>query len=223
MYQFKVNINSFNNSIYDCSFYNCSKFQNISFEKESNLKEINGHSFYKCINLINISFEELSNLTKIGSYSFSYCINLTSITLPLQLKEISSNLFEGCSKLESIIILSNISKIHEFSFLNCYNLECVQYFGTQEPNVNQNAFQGCTILEYIYTNSIYSSETFGSFKVRKTLKPSNFGSSERSGLKDGEIACIVIFNFIFIALICVILLFTVFRRNKHNKEEENAP
>ena len=51
---------------------------------------------------MNISIKELSNLTNIGSYSFSYCINLKSIILPLQLKEISSNLFEGCSKLESI-------------------------------------------------------------------------------------------------------------------------
>ena len=78
----------------DYGFYNCSKLEI--------LKEIGNYSFYKCINLIDISIEKLSKLTIIGSYSFSYCINLTSITLPLQLKEISSNLFEGCSKLESI-------------------------------------------------------------------------------------------------------------------------
>ena len=48
-------------------------------------------------------------------------------------------------------------------------------------------------------------------------------SSERSGLKDGEIACIVIFSFLFIIIICVILFFTVFKRNKYNKEEENTP
>ena len=88
-----------------------------------------------------------------------------------------------------------------------------------------NAFQGCTRLEYIYTNLIYSNETFGSFEVRRTSElmcSSDLGSSERSGLKNGEIACIVIFSFIFIAIICIILFFTVFRRNKHNKEEENT-
>ena len=83
-------------------------------------------------------------------------------------------------------------------------------------------FQGCTILKYIYTNLIYSNETFGSFKVRKTSDPSDMCPSERSGLKDGQIACIVIFSFIFIAIICVILFFTVFKRNTYIKEEENT-
>ena len=162
---------------------------------------------------------ELSNLTNIGIYSFSYCINLTSIILPSELKEISSNLFEGCSKLKSIIILSNISNIYEFSFLRCINLECFQYFGTEKPNVNQNSFQGCTKLEYIYTDL-----TFGSFEVQKRSKISDMCSTERSGLKDGEIACIVIFSFLFIVIICIILFFTVFRRNKYNNnKEENTP
>ena len=63
-----------------------------------------------------------------------------------------------------------------------------------------NAFQGCTRLEYIYTNLIYSNETFGSFEVRRTSElmcSSDLGSSERSGLKNVEIACIVIFGVIF--------------------------
>ena len=223
-----ISIPSSIESIGDYSFYGCSNLINISIKEESQINEIGDYSFCKCINLINISIEKLSNLINIGSYSFSCCVNLISIILPLQLKEISSNLFEGCSKLESITILSNISNIYEFSFLNCYNLECIQYFGTEEPNVNQNAFQGCTILKYIYTNLTYSNETFGSFKVQKRAKisdmcSSDLGSSKRSGLKDGQIACIVIFSFIFIVIICIILFFTVFKRNKSIKEEENTP
>ena len=144
------------------------------------------------------------------------------------MKEISSNLFKECSKLESIIISSDISKIEDFAFLNCSNLECFQYFGTKEPNISYDAFQGCTALKYIYTNLIYSNETFGSFEVRKRSKisdmcSSDLGSSKRSGLKDGEIACIVIFSFIFIAIICIILFFTVFRRKKSSNQEENTP
>ena len=111
----------------------------------------------------------------------------------------------------------NVKKLKSFNILEQKN----QILGP-------NAFQGCTRLEYIYTNLIYSNETFGSFEVRKRSKisdmcSSDLGSSERSGLKDGEIACIVIFSFIFIVIICIILFFTVFRRNKHNKEEENTP
>ena len=118
------------------------------------------------------------------------------------------------------MILSNISNIYEFSFLNCCNLECIQYFGTEEPNVNQNAFQGCTILKYIYTNLVYSKETFGSFKVLKTSELSNMCSSERNQLKIEEIGFIAISSFIFII---AILFFTVFRRKKYSNQEENTP
>ena len=73
---------------------------------------------------------------------------------------------------------------------------------------------------YIYTNLTYSSKTFGSFEVRKTSEPLDMCQSERSRLKDGEIACIVIFSFIFIVIICIILFFTVFKKKKYTKEEE---
>ena len=122
--------------------------------------------------------------------------------------------------------MSNISNIYDFSFLNCSSLECIQYFGTEEPSISQNAFQGCTTLKYIYTNLIYLNETFGGFEVRKTSElmcSSYLSSSERSGLKNGEIACIVIFSVIFVVIICIVLFFTVFRRKEHNKEEENTP
>ena len=95
-----------------------------------------------------------------------------------------------------------------------------------EPNVSQNAFQGCTTLKFIYTNLIYLNETFGSFEVRRTSElmcSSDLSSSERSGLKNGEIACIVIFSVIFVVIICIILFFTVFRKKEHIKEEENTP
>ena len=113
----------------------------MSFKNQLNLITIANNGFHKCSKLETISYEEKSNLRIIGIYSFSYCINLMSIKLPSQLKEISSYYNEECSKLKSIIILSNISKIGDFSFLNCSNLECIQYFGTDEPNVSQNAFQ----------------------------------------------------------------------------------
>ena len=139
------------------------------------------------------------------------------------LKDINLDIEEG-----EVVCIIGPSGSGKSTFLRCINLECFQYFGTKEPNVSQNAFQGCTILKYIYTNLTYFNETFGSFEVRKRSKisdmcSSDLGSSERSGLKDGEIACIVIFSFIFIAIICAILFFTVFRRKKSSKQEENTP
>ena len=42
-------------------------------------------------------------------------------------------------------------------------------------------------------------------------------------LKSGEIAAIVICSFIFIVIICVVLFFTVFRKMKNKKPEEDTP
>ena len=207
------------------AFHKCSKLERISFCEcielksisiPSGIKYINDYGFYNCSKLETISIP--SSVESIGIYSFYGCISLISIKLPSQLKEISSNLFEGCSKLKSITILSNISKIEDFAFLNCSNLEYVQYFGTEEPNVSQNTFQGFPILKYIYTNSRYSSETFGTFKVQKTLKLSNLSSSLRNRM--------IVFIISGPIFICTILLITVFRRKKYfacvtNKEWRN--
>ena len=216
-----ISIPSSVNSIGMYAFCVCKKLENVSFEKGSKLTTIWDYAFYYCVNLKNIPFEELSNLTTIKFSSFQYCGNLISIKLPSQLKEISNYSFGECSKLEAITILSNISEIKDYAFLNCSNLKCIQYFGTKEPNIGHNAFQGCKVLEYVNTNSMYSSETFGNFKVQKTLKLSDLHSPKRSRLKNKEIACIVIFGFIFIVIICIILYFTVFKSlmmSKHSTQ-----
>ena len=44
---------------------------------------------------------------------------------------------------------------------------------------------------------------------------------ETSHLNGTKIACIVIFSFAFVVIICVILFFTVFRR-KHNKHDDDS-
>ena len=156
--------------------------------------------------------------------SFSNCNNLKTIELPTQLKEISSHSFEGCNKLKSITILSNISYIQEYAFLNCSNLECILYYGTNNPEIiYDNSFSGCEKLSLIVTYLTYSSETFGSFKVQKSSELPLTCPSKSNKLNSGEIAAIVICSFIFIVIICVVLFFTVFRKMKNKKPDEDTP
>ena len=146
-------------------------------------------------------------MTTIGNHIFSYCVNLTSIKLPSQLENISSGLFEECSKLKSITISSDVSKIGNYSFLNCYNLDSVRYLGTIEPNVSQNAFQGCAKLKYVYTTSKYPSKTFGPFEARKDNE-------------SNKIPLIALCGGIFI-IVWIIILCTVLGRKKNSRNEKN--
>ena len=168
----------------------------------SSVDSIGEAGFHSCSNLESVSFEKESKLANIGSYGFARCFNLTSIKLPSQLENISSGLFEECSKLKSIIILSDVSKIGNYSFLNCSNLECLQFLGTKEPSISQNAFQGCKKLKNVNVKSTYPSKTFGTFEARKLTNRV-------------KIAWIVISGSIIIITICIILLFAVQRRKKN--------
>ena len=95
--------------------------------------------------------------------------------------------------------------------------------------IYDNSFSGCEQLSSIITYLTYSSETFGSFKVQKTSELSltcpskNDQTKNGTKLKSGEIAEIVICIFIFIVIICVVLFFTVFRKMKNKKPEEDTP
>ena len=114
-------------------------------------------------------------------------------------------MFEECTKLKSITISSNVSNIENYSFLNCSNLNTVQYFGTMEPNVSQNAFQGCKKLKYVYITSNYPNKTFGPFEARK------YDGSNRNKVLLIAICCTILI------IICIILLFIV-RRIKKNDQ-----
>ena len=227
-----ISIPSSVKSIEVAAFSNCSKLKSVSFGNKSNLTEIGDYAFKGCIELKSISvpssvksigerafsncsklesvsFGNKSKLTTIGNHCFSRCFYLRSIELPLRLKEISPGLFEECSKLKSITISSDVSKIGNYSFLNCYNLDSVRYLGTIEPNVSQNAFQGCTKLKYVYTTSKYPSKTFGPFEARKN------NESNRNKIPLIALCCAI-----FI-IVWIIILFTVLGKKKNSMNEKS--
>ena len=89
--------------------------------------------------------------------------------------------------------------------------------------IYDNSFSGCDKLLFIITYLTYSSETFGSFKVRKSSELPLTCHNETLQPKSGEIASIVICSFIFIVIICVVLFFTVFWKMKNKKLDEDTP
>ena len=93
-------------------------------------------TFQKYSNLESVSFQEPSDITSIEKQLFSYCINLKTIKLYSQIRRFAYHSFEGCKKLESLIILSNISEIKMFKFKVFF------IFWLEESNESQKTFQG---------------------------------------------------------------------------------
>ena len=89
--------------------------------------------------------------------------------------------------------------------------------------IYDNSFSGCEKLSFIITYLTYSNETFGQFNVSKSSELPLTCPSKSNKLNSGEIAAIVICSFIFIVIICVVLFFTVFRKMKNKKREEDTP
>ena len=85
----------------------------------------------------------------------------------------------------------------------------IWYLGTIEPNVSQNAFQGCTKLKYVYTTSKYPSKTFGPFEARKN------NESNRNKLPLIALCCAI-----FI-IVWIIILFTVLGKKKNSMNEKS--
>ena len=85
-----------------------------------------------------------------------------------------------------ITILFNISYIKEYDFLNCYNLECIIYYETNYQEIYDNSFSGNKQLSFIITYLIFSSETFGSYKVWKSTELPLTCPSKSNWLKSVE-------------------------------------
>ena len=71
--------------------------------------EIGDDAFHGCTSLESITIPE--GVTKIGYASFSRCTSLKSITIPKSVTKIASgfcylsNVYNGCSQLESIVVI----------------------------------------------------------------------------------------------------------------------
>ena len=83
----------------------------------------------------------------------------------------------------------------------------IWYLGTIEPNVSQNAFQGCAKLKYVYTTSKYPCKVFGPFEARKDNE-------------SNKIPLIALCGGIFI-IVWIIILCTVLGRKKNSRNEKN--
>lgn len=79
------------------AFYNCVSLTELTFPES--LTEIAGAAFNGCTGLTSITLPE--NITRVGYGAFAYCTRLSEVITSA--KTIESDVFEGCTKLTSVV------------------------------------------------------------------------------------------------------------------------
>lgn len=87
-------------SIGASAFFNCWALNNITLNNNAVLGDA---CFSNCKSLTEINIPTTYNYTKIGYNTFKNCSGLTTVTIPANIREIESEAFYGCIKLDSIV------------------------------------------------------------------------------------------------------------------------
>ena len=116
----------------------------VSYTEASQVQEI-GSEFYQNTNITDLSdLKYLTNLPSIYGNTFQGCTKLETVILPLNLVNIYYRAFMGCSKLKSIYIDRNVKNIGDDTFSGCTKLQEVR-IAVHDPaaiSLGSNVFNG---------------------------------------------------------------------------------
>ena len=116
----------------------------LSPKEAAEVTSIPGY-FFGTLNKVVQSFDELQyfiNLKDIASYAFDGCNKLQSIILPNSLIEIEDHAFNCCDYLVSIVIPDSVTTIGWNAFYRCIGLESVT-IGNSVNRIGSCAFENC--------------------------------------------------------------------------------
>lgn len=126
---------------------------------------IPSYSFDACENLSSIT---IGSAVESIDYAFNYCA-ITSITIPSNVRTIYQRAFQGCDKLETVIIEEGLRHLSGEAFKDCTALTTVVLPTTLiDTGANESwsgsdvdVFSGCTALTNVFTrltSGTYSGE-----------------------------------------------------------------
>ena len=137
----KITFNKNLKTIESRAFYNCKKLKKVVILK--NVTKINNSAFYDCKSVNSLTIDANKNL-QIGKAVFNNLTNLKKLTAPTVAV---SEMFNGCTKLNTLTIPKKVKTIAEKEFLNCPKLKTVTIPKTVKT-IGKKAF-GYTYDDYI--------------------------------------------------------------------------
>ncbi len=140
-------------------FSECSSLQQVVFEENSKLTQINEKTFYKCTKLS--QFAVPTSVTTIGEQAYYGCTSLTSVTIPNEITTIESSAFSSCSKISTLVfdgVMPLTIKSGAFSGLS--NIKSIT-IAKRVTSIGEGAFSGASKLTNVTVdadNAYYKSE-----------------------------------------------------------------
>ncbi len=134
------------------TFSGCKNLSSVTIPNA--VKSIGTYAFYGCSTLTSITIP--NNVTSIGDGAFSNCIGLKSVRFDAERctemgytnKSNPITVFNGCSRLTSLVIGDKVSIIPNHAFRNCTKVPSVD-MPQSVTTVGSYAFYGCSSLESI--------------------------------------------------------------------------
>ena len=176
------------------------------------ITEIGDNKFYEFTNLKSVTFADNSQLTKIGENAFCDCSQLTEITIPdgvqtiskgafgrtgftsVQLPdsviEMGTDIFSGCSNLETVTLSNSIKSIPAATFYECTNLTSI-IIPEGVTSIGDSAFSHCSQLTSITFPESVTAIGINVFDACSELTSFIVHESNQnfSTLEDGKILC----------------------------------
>ena len=131
----------------------CFQLTNIkSIQVPSSIEEMNG-AFRDCENLESVDMSKTS-IKDIATNAFHGCEKLNTIILPDTIQTIGMNAFAGCRSLENINIPDCLEEIGPLAFNNCNSLKSINLPQTVKK-IDYSAFSSCNSFEeFVIPNQV---------------------------------------------------------------------
>lgn len=114
----------------------------------SNVESLGAEVFYNCQRLEEVTVPK--NVKIISTGTFRYCTRLSRVNLAEGLPYLGQYMFYGCTKLQSIRIPESIKDIPYGAFAYCQNLGQV-YGGNSVEVIGTKAFMYCSLSDFEYS------------------------------------------------------------------------
>lgn len=133
------------------AFIGCNALEKIFLPNQ--VQSVGASAFRHCTSLKSIQLPD--ELLFVGSRAFQSCSALETVQFNEKLQVISQSAFQDCTALQLAVLPESLQLLESSAFQGCTSLSMAVLAGSTLPEIPENAFSGCSMLEYVtMSNSV---------------------------------------------------------------------